>query len=118
MSVRNEDRDRELDRLLDADPAGEPLRPMWPAVSAGLAGRSRRLDPFFAFGVPATAAVGILLGVLTGGGTPAATSTVDETVGTAGLTLEFAAESGSTLGEIWWDSWSPTESGTGEGGTP
>ncbi len=117
----NQDRERrELESLLDADPAEASPAPLWPAVSAALAGRrsraGRRFDPFVAFGLPAAVAAGLLLGIFTGAGPDtapnlAAADAGEETV----AELAFAAEEGTTLGEIWWGTWNG-ESFPDEGG--
>ena len=82
---------------------------MWPAVRAGLSGGRRPgLDPLLAFGVPATAAAGLLIGLLAGGGPPSdpIRAVADDSQDVA---LAFAAEEGATLAEIWIDSWSSGE---------
>jgi hypothetical protein len=99
----------ELAELLDVDPAGGPLRPVWPAVRDGLSRRRPwRLDPFLAFGAPATAAAGLVIGLLVGGGPPSdpIRASADDS---EDVVLAFAAEEGTTLAEIWIDSWSPGE---------
>ncbi len=110
MMRPDDDSDRELSNLLDADPAAEPIRPMWPAVAGRVSRRSkRRFDPFLAFGVPATMAAGLVLGVLTGAGDNG-TSARDEI-----SILAFSGEEETTLDEIWWESWAEDESAS-EGG--
>ena len=110
MREHDERSDRALADLLRADPA-EPLsRSMWPGVAAALAARPRRFDPMLVFGIPVSVAAGLFLGILTGGGAPAGSTSADSEVASVSSPA-FAAEEGSTLGELWWDAGSEDEAG-------
>jgi hypothetical protein len=114
MRRTDEDLDRELSELLDVDPVRPVRASLWPAVARALE-RRRRRDPLLVFGIPATAAAGLLVGVLIGGRpSPQVAKSTADGEDTSDAVPTFLAEEGETLGEFWWDTWGEADPGDTE----